>query len=165
MQYPQIPWWQRIIQRLAMIEMISTGFLKPYLHRLDTTVLQRSKGRISLTSMLTGLPVVVLSSTGAKSGKTKKTPLVGIPDQDKIILIASWFGSTSYPGWYYNLLVNPEVELSQNKITQKYIARLASPEERQEYWQIAVYYYPGYQAYQKRCERREIPIFILEPLA
>jgi deazaflavin-dependent oxidoreductase (nitroreductase family) len=164
MRYPQIPWWQRIIQKLAMTEVISSGFLTNYLHRMDNPVLNLSQGRKSLTTMLTGLPVVVLSTTGARSGKTRTIPLAGIPDEDKIILIPSWFGNASYPAWYYNLRANPEVTLNQNGLRGKYIARMAELEERQDYWQLAVYYYPGYQSYEKRCNGREIPIFVLEPL-
>jgi len=164
MKYPKIPRWQRLIQRLAMIEVISSGFLSKYLHRMDTTVLKWSQGRKSLTTMLTGLPVVVLSTTGARSGVTRTTPVAGIPDGEKIILIPSNFGSTAYPDWYYNLRAHPEVKLSLNGQIQEYVARIADQEERQNYWQLAVYYYPGYQSYSKRNAGREIPIFVLEPV-
>ena len=164
MHYPQIPRWQRLIQRLAMIEVISSGFLSKYLHRMDTTVLKWSQDRKSLTTMLTGLPVVVLSTTGARSGVTRTTPVAGIPDGEKIILIPSNFGSAAYPDWYYNLRAHPQVKLSLNGQTQAYFARIANQEERQNYWQLAVYYYPGYQSYGKRNPGREIPIFVLEPV-
>ena len=164
MYYPQIPWWQRFIQRLAMIEVISSGFLAKYLHRMDATVLRWSQDRKSLTTMLTGLPVVVLSTTGARSGVTRTIPVAGIPDGEKIILVPSSFGSLTYPAWYYNLRAYPEVKLSLNGQTQEYVARIANQGERQNYWQLAVYYYPGYQSYEKRGSGREIPIFILEPI-
>jgi deazaflavin-dependent oxidoreductase (nitroreductase family) len=131
---------------------------------MDTTVLKWSQGRKSLTTMLTGLPVVVLSTTGARSGVTRTTPVAGIPDGEKIILIPSNFGSTAYPDWYYNLRAHPEVKLSLNGQIQEYVARIADQEERQNYWQLAVYYYPGYQSYGKRNAGREIPIFVLEPV-
>lgn len=163
MHFPKIPRWQRIIQSLATTEVISSGFLTKYLHRMDTAVLNLSQGRKSLTTMLTGLPVVVLSTIGARTGKTRTLPLAGIPDEDKIILIATSYGSPSHPAWYYNLLANPEIELRQNNHKGKYIARIAEPKERQDYWQLAVHYYPGYLSYEKRCNGREIPIFVLEP--
>jgi deazaflavin-dependent oxidoreductase (nitroreductase family) len=114
--------------------------------------------------MLTGLPVVVLYTTGARSGVTRTTPVAGIPDDEKIILIPSNFGSTAYPDWYYNLRAHPEVKLSLNSQIQEYVARIANQEERQNYWQLALYYYPGYQSYGKRNAGREIPIFVLEPV-
>jgi deazaflavin-dependent oxidoreductase (nitroreductase family) len=163
MHYQKIPWWQRIIQRLAMIEVISSGFLSKYLHHIDTAVLNKTQGRKSLATMLSGLPVVVVSTVGARSGKTRTIPLGGIPIGENIILIASWFGNPSYPAWYYNLRTNPEVTVSQDGKSRQYIARLTEGSERQDCWQLAVHYYPGYQSYEGRTAGREIPIFILEP--
>lgn len=145
-----------------MIEVISSGFLRKYLHRMDTSVLKWSQGRKSLTTMLTGLPVVVLSTTGARSGKIRSTPVVAIPHGENIILVPSSFGSSTHPDWYYNMRAYPEVALSSNGQTQAYMARIAEPEERQDFWKLAVYYYPGYQSYEERCGGREIPIFLLE---
>ena len=162
-QHP-IRWWQRIIQRLASIEFISSGFLSRYLHRWDAAVLKWSNGEKSLTTMLTGLPVVVLTTTGARSGKTRNVPLAGYPDGENIILIASSLGSVHHPAWYHNLRVNPEVQLTKNGITEKYHAHTVAQSERDKYWQLALSYYPGYLAYEKRCGGREIPIVVLEPV-
>lgn len=165
MDYPKIPGWKRIIQRLAMIEAISSRFLPKYLHQIDSAVLEMTQGRKNLSTMLSGLPVVVISTTGARSGKTRTIPLGGLPDGDNIILIATWFGNPRYPAWYYNLRANPEVIVSQEGQSRKYIARLADGKERQDCWQLAIHYYPGYQSYEQRTGGREIPIFILEPVA
>jgi deazaflavin-dependent oxidoreductase (nitroreductase family) len=165
MQYPEIPRWQRFIQRLAMIEVVSSGFLSKYLHRIDAVALKLSGGRNSLATMLTGLPVVAVTTIGAKSGKTRTVLLGGIPDGDKIILIASWFGNPNYPAWYYNLMANPEVTVNQDGKSRKFIARLVEGQERQECWQLAVHYYPGYQLYAQRTEGRKIPIIVLEPVS
>lgn len=164
MEHSPIRWWQRIIQRLASIEFISSGFLAKYLHRLDSSVLKWSNGKYTLTTLLTGLPVVVLTTTGAKSGKLRSIPVAGIPDGEKTILIPSSFGSSSHPAWYHNLLVNTEVQLTKNGLTEKYHAHIAAQAERDKYWQLALYYYPGYQAYEQRCGGREIPIVVLEPV-
>lgn len=163
MHSPKIPWWQRLIQRLALIDVISSRFLSNYLHRIDTTVLNITQGRKNLSTMLSGLPVVVVSTTGARSGKIRTVPLGGIPDGEKIILIASWFGNPRYPAWYYNLRANPEVTIIKNGESRKYISRLVQGEERQNCWQLAVQYYPGYQSYAQRTAGREIPVFVLEP--
>ena len=164
MEHSPISWWQRIIQRLASIEFISSGFLSRYLHRWDAAVLKWSNGKKSLTTMFTGLPVVVLSTTGARSGKSRNVPLAGYPDGEKIILIASSLGSVHHPAWYHNLRTNPRVQLSINGQTGNYNARIANKSERDNYWQLALDYYPGYQAYEQRCGRREIPIVVLEPV-
>jgi deazaflavin-dependent oxidoreductase (nitroreductase family) len=164
MNYPQIPWWQRIIQRLAMIEVISTGFLSKYLHHMDTAVLRWSQGKKNLTNILTGLPVIVITTTGAQSGKPRTIPLAGIPDGEKIILVPTHFGRSTYPAWYYNLRANPKAQLQQNGYTREYTARTADQEEWENYWDLAVHYFPGYQSYLERSGGREIPLFILEPV-
>jgi deazaflavin-dependent oxidoreductase (nitroreductase family) len=164
MEHSPIRWWQRIIQRLASIEFISSGFLAKYLHRWDTAVLKWSKGERSLTTLLTGLPVVVLTTTGARSGKPRTIPLAGFPDGGNIILVASSLGNTHNPGWYYNLKANPEVQLNINDQSSNYVARVVDKSERERYWQLALSYYPGYVEYEKRCGGREIPIVVLEPV-
>ncbi len=164
MKQSPIRWWQSIIQRLAAIEFISSGILSKYLHRWDAAVLKWSNGKKSLTTRLTGLPVVVLTTTGARSGKTRTVPLAGYPDGENIILIASSLGSLQHPAWYYNLCANPQVQLSIDGQTGNYNARIAAKSEWERYWQLALDYYPGYQVYEERTGGREIPIFFLEPV-
>ncbi len=164
MHYPKIPWWQRFIQRLAMIDLISTRFLAKYLHRMDSTVLRWSNGKKSLTTMLAGIPVVVITSTGARTGKPRTIPVAGIPEGEKIILVPSSFGSKTYPGWYYNLRAFPEIKVSLNGHKEDFVARVGNQEERHDYWQLALHYYPGYRSYKERSAGREIPIIILEPV-
>ena len=164
MDLPNIPWWQRIIQRLASIEFISSGFLSKYLHRMDTAVLNWTHGKKNLTQMLTGLPVVVITTTGAKSGKPRTIPLAGIPDGEKIILVPTHFGQHNYPAWYYNLCANPKAQLGQNGYSREYTARIANQDEWEDYWTLAVHYYSGYQSYLERSGDREIPLFVLEPV-
>ncbi len=163
MHYPQIPWWQRLVQKLASIEVISSRLLSKNLHKLDNAALSLSRGKRNLTTMLTGLPVVVITTTGARSGMPRTIPLAGIPDGEKIILVPTHFGQKTYPGWYYNLQTNPRAHLHRNGDQKEYIARIADLEEQQRYWDLAVHYYPGYEAYQKRSGGRKIPLFILEP--
>jgi deazaflavin-dependent oxidoreductase (nitroreductase family) len=163
MELPPIHWWQRIIQRLASIEFISAAILSRHLHRWDAAVLRWSKGKKSLTATLSGLPVVVLTTTGAKSGKSRTVPLAGYPVGDNIVLIASSLGSAHHPAWYYNLVANPRVQLRFNGQAANFIARRTNESERERYWQLALDYYPGYQAYAQRSGGREIPIVLLEP--
>jgi deazaflavin-dependent oxidoreductase (nitroreductase family) len=147
-----------------MIEFISSRFLSKYLHRLDAAVLNWSHGRKSLTTMLTGLPVITLIAIGAKSGVTRTVLLAGYPDGEDIILVASSFGSRKCPAWYYNLQAYPEVQLNNKGQIGKYISHTANQAERDRYWQLVLDYYPGYQAYEQRSGGREIPILVLEPV-
>ena len=115
--------------------------------------------------MLAGLPVVVLTTTGARTGRPRQVTLAGYPYGENIILVASSLGSLHHPDWYYNLKANPQVQLSVAGQSSSYHARMASKAEREQYWQLALEYYPGYQAYEGRTNGREIPIVVLEPAA
>ena len=164
MNHPPIRWWQRILQKLAMTEFISSWLLARYLHHIDSTVLRWSKGRIAPTTMLTGLPVIKVITTGAKSGKPRSVLLSGYPHGEDIVLIATSFGSPNHPAWCHNLLANPQAQINIDGETRNYLAHMAVGCERDRYWQLALDYYPGYQAYEKRSGRREIPVLVLEPV-
>ena len=162
MKSAPIRWWQRIIQKLATTKVISSGFLSKYLHHIDTAVLKWSNGRATLTTSLSGLPVVTLITTGAKSGQSRKVLLAGYPDGDDIFLVASSFGSLNYPAWYHNLCAHPQVQVNTNGKTRTYEAQVVKRGDRERYWQQALDYYPGYRAYEQRSGGREIPIVLLK---
>ena len=108
--------------------------------------------------------MITLTTIGAKSGRPRSVPLIGIPDGDELILVASNWGQERHPGWYYNLRANPRVIASMNGSKQAYMAREAAGEERARYWQKAAGVYGGYEAYKSRVGEREIPVVILSPL-
>src|SRR5512135_2931655 len=89
-----------------------TWFLSKRLHHFDRAILRMSKGRTTLTNILAGLPTVSLTAMGARSGQPRSVPLIGIPDEEKIILIATNFGQKHYPAWYINLRANPEATIT-----------------------------------------------------
>ena len=132
------------------------------LPRLDSPVIYLSWRRSSLTRILTGLPVVTLITRGRRSGKLRRCILVGIPDEGKIILIASNFGRLAHPGWYYNLRANPHAQVRLDGHTYPCLARLVCSAEREECLRRAEGIYPGYRAYQQRAAPREIGAFVLE---
>ncbi|MBT7326209.1 MAG: nitroreductase family deazaflavin-dependent oxidoreductase [Anaerolineae bacterium] len=113
---------------------------------------------------MSGIPVIVLTTTGAKSGVPRTVPLLGLVKGDDVFLIASNWGQAHHPSWYYNLKANPEAQLSIGKETGQYIARDATDPEREEYWVEAVNMYAGYAEYKKRISTRKIPMFILSPI-
>src|SRR5512136_29060 len=130
---------------------LSGWFLARTLHHLDRPVLRLSRGRYSLTSLLAGLPVVMVTTIGAKSGQPRHLPLVAIPDGENVILIASNFGQKHHPAWYYNLLTHPQVQLTYERQTVTYAARETTGEERERCWQHAVDLYSGYAQYGERA--------------
>jgi deazaflavin-dependent oxidoreductase (nitroreductase family) len=133
------------------------------LHHLDRPVLRLSHGRFSLTSVLAGLPVVAVTTIGAKSGQPRTLPLVAIPDGENVILIASNFGQQQHPAWYYNLRAHPETRLTYKGKTVTYLAQETDGVERERCWQRAVALYSGYRLYQERAGRRKIGVFLLKP--
>ena len=121
---------------------------------------ERSGGTSGTT--LNGLPVVILTTLGAKSGKIRKTPLMRVADGDEYAVVASLGGAPKHPVWYHNVKAHPEVELQDGPVKQDMVAREVTGEEKAKWWEIAVRAYPPYADYQKKTDR-EIPVFVLSP--
>ncbi len=109
-----------------------------------------------------GVACVILTTTGRKTGKTRKTPLVRVPHGDGYLVIASMGGQPKHPVWYLNVLAHPQVALQDGPDRRDYTARVVEGDERAELWDVAVAAYADYADYQERCER-EIPVVVLEP--
>jgi deazaflavin-dependent oxidoreductase (nitroreductase family) len=109
-----------------------------------------------------GLPVVILTTKGAKSGKIRKTPLMRVEHGGEYAVVASLGGAPKHPVWYYNVKSHPEVELQDGPVKQDMVAREVTGEEKAKWWQIAVDAFPNYAEYQKKTDR-EIPVFVLSP--
>jgi deazaflavin-dependent oxidoreductase (nitroreductase family) len=136
------------------------------LHPLDRLLLRLSHGRVSVPGVLTGLPVIMLTTIGAKSGKRRTVPVVGLAEGDKVVVIASNYGQTQHPAWYYNLRAHPEATLElPGGRSGAYQAREATPAERETYWRRAADIYLGFPAYQQRTHGRIIPAIVLTPQA
>src|SRR5262245_7007052 len=108
------------------------------LHHFDRVAFKLSGGRATLTSALAGLPVVLLTTTGAKSGLPRTLPLLCIRDERNPVtfaLVASNWGQTHYPAWYFNLKANPQAVGSIRGQVQTYVAHAASGEEYDRLWQ------------------------------
>jgi len=133
------------------------------LHPLDGLVLKLSGGKYSLTGLVTGLPVYMLTSTGAKSGQPRQVTLLGFARGEQVVLIASNWGQAHYPAWYHNLKAHPRATLTHRGETQTYRAQEAQGAERAAAWQQAVALYPGYDNYVVRASGRHIPVMLLTP--
>src|SRR5215212_5150524 len=133
---------QRLLQRLPASQLGAWLFART-LHPLDRLLLRLSHGRVSVPGVLTGLPVIRLTTIGAKSGKLRAVPVVGLSDGDKVVVIASNYGQTHHPAWYHNLRAHPEATLELPGRTGTYLAREATSAERQTYWRRASDIYVG----------------------
>jgi deazaflavin-dependent oxidoreductase (nitroreductase family) len=139
-----------------------SAFFAPRLHVIDKFLLEHSNGKISLAAIL-GWDILELTTLGAKTGQPRKMPLVTIVAGEKFIVIASSFGRLHNPGWYYNLKARPECEVLFNGRTGKYIARETEGAEYQQYLEMFVSVYAGYEKYRERAAHRHLPILVLEP--
>jgi deazaflavin-dependent oxidoreductase (nitroreductase family) len=133
------------------------------LHHLDRFVCRLTKGRHTLANLVSGLPVVMLTTTGAKSGQQRTLPVNGIPDGERIGIIASNWGQRHHPGWYHNLRANPRASISVGGVSSDVLAYEAEGEERDRLWQRGLEVYPGWVGYERRASNRRIPIMVLTP--
>jgi len=108
------------------------------------------------------MPVVIMTSRGAKSGKLRKTPVMRVEHDGVYAAIASKGGMPTNPTWYYNLMAHPHIELQDGPVKTDMTARRVTGEEKALWWHRAVGAYPDYAEYQKNTTR-EIPVFVLEP--
>ncbi|MFC1440228.1 nitroreductase family deazaflavin-dependent oxidoreductase [Streptacidiphilus sp. N1-10] len=129
----------------------------------DQVELYESSGGTEGTT-LRGMPVVILTSKGAKSGKIRKSGLMRVEHDGSYAVVASQGGAPTHPVWYYNITANPLVELQDGPVRQDMTAREVTGAERDEWWARAVEAYPDYADYQKKTDR-VIPVLVLTPSA
>ena len=108
-----------------------------------------------------GLPVMTVITTGAKSGRRRESPLLGIPHGDDLAIIGTHFGQPGTPGWYYNLRADPVAEIVFRDKRVNVVAREAHGDEWHAIWDRARGYYAGYDAYARRIDDRPIHIMVL----
>jgi F420H(2)-dependent quinone reductase len=132
--------------------------------REQVALYESSGGTQGTTLRDTGLPVVIITNRGARSGKLRKTPVMRVEHGGRYAAVASQGGAPTHPYWYYNLRTDPQVELQDGPRKQDMVAREVSGEERAQWWERAVAAYPPYAEYQLKTSR-QIPVFVLEPAA
>ncbi len=111
---------------------------------------------------IAGRPMLLLTTTGRKSGRRRTTPLQYLEDGENMVLVASNGGNTWHPAWWLNLEKNPEAEVQVGNKTKRVKAEKAEGEERERLWRLVVEMYSGYEGYQKTANR-EIPVVVLRP--
>ncbi len=137
-----------------------TWFLVNVGNKIDPYLMRATGGRLKSTF---NAPTVLLTHTGAKSGKKRTTPLAYFTDGDDVVLIASRGGHRHNPAWYYNVTANPEVELWTKGGGGRYRAGQAKGKERERLWTLATDFYPGFAKYQERAGDRIIPVIVCSP--
>jgi len=124
---------------------------------------ERSDGTEGTTLRDTGLPVIIVTHKGNKTGAIRKTPLMRVRDGANYVLVGSMGGAPTNPVWVHNLRANPDTEIRDHAVVQAMRVREVNDEaERARLWKLAVAAYPPYEDYQAKTTRR-IPVFVAEP--
>jgi deazaflavin-dependent oxidoreductase (nitroreductase family) len=152
----------RLVQKAA--EIIPMSWIRPRaLVRIDREMFRLSRGRTTLSAWISGLPIIMLTTTGARSGQARTLPVLALPEGDRLVLIASNFGLPTNPSWYYNLRAQPHVMITWQGTSVEMCARELSGAERQRYVDLGVQAYPWWQQYHRRAAPRIVPVIMLEP--
>lgn len=114
-------------------------------------------------NLLKGVPIIVLTSVGAKSGKLRKTALMRVEHEGRYAVVASKGGAPDHPAWYWNLVAESHVELQDGEVRKDYRARELDGDDYETWWRRSVDVWPDYAEYAKKTDRR-IPVFLLEPM-
>jgi deazaflavin-dependent oxidoreductase (nitroreductase family) len=135
-------------------------YLRRVAPRLDPPLLRLTGGRVS---SVYPTPVMLLTTTGAKSGLPRTLPLLYVTDGEALVLVASNYGGKGHPAWYRNLVANPKVEALAGKRSGSYKAtEITDPADRERTWALAVDQYAGYDDYVKSAGDRTIPLIRLD---
>ena len=133
--------------------------------REQVELYERTNGAEGNTLRDTGMPVIIVTNTGNKTGAVRKTPLMRVKDGDNYVLVGSKGGAPQHPAWVHNLRANPEVEIRDlADVWRMRVREVKDGSERSRLWALAVEAYPPYAEYQQRTERK-IPVFVAEPIS
>lgn len=147
--------YERTLEKFARTP-AGDWYMKRIAPRLDPPLLRLTGGRFS---SVYPVPIMLLTTTGAKTGKPRTLPLLYVTDGDQLVLIASNYGNTSHPAWYRNLVANPRVEVLAGAKSGTYVAsEITEPAERDRAWDLALEMYAGYGDYEGRAGDRTIPL-------
>ena len=162
MPYREANWFQRVMRCLPGLGVAIWIFTR-VLHVLDRFIFRATRRRHTFTSLATGLPIVMLTTKGAKTAKRRTVPVIGLADGSALVVVASNWGQAKHPYWYYNLQVDPAAEVAWRDRVWHVQAREAGESERERLWNGGLGLYPTWSTYARRAGSRRIPIVVLTP--
>lgn len=151
---------RRLMQRAAALPVL-TAVNASVLPPLDRFVYRITRGRAMVSSVLAGLPVVLLTVVGARSGEPRTVPVLGFPLGGDLVVVASNWGRPRHPAWYHNLRACPDATVTVHGQATPVVARETHGTERERLWESARSVYPGLAAYSRRAADRRIPVVVL----
>lgn len=152
---------QRVVQKIAASRPGSWVFQKA-LYPIDKALFRWTKGKVTVAGLMAGLPVILLTTTGAKSGVSRTMPLVGTPFGDDLAIIGSNYGQHRTPGWVYNLDADPTATVSYRDVSLPVTARRLDDDAADRVFEQASRAYPGYGRYRERADHRVVRVYVLE---
>jgi deazaflavin-dependent oxidoreductase (nitroreductase family) len=152
---------QRALRRFAASGPGSWLFSR-MLDRLDRLTFRLTRGKHMFSSVLSALPVAMVTTTGARSGERRTVPLLAMPTADGMAIIGSNYGGAKHPAWRHNLRKHPDGEIDVGGERWAFRAVEVEDERRERIWQEALRTYPGFTAYAKRAAPRRISVFLLQ---
>lgn len=155
--------FHRFMRKVAANNFASTALTRT-LPATDRLVYRLTRGRRTWTNLVSGLPVVTLTTTGAASGIPRTTMVLAIPDGENIAAIASNYGKPVNPGWCANLRKNPDAKVTESRTVRRVRADEVHGLERERIWETAMAVFPGFAAYERKAHPRLIPVFVLTPI-
>lgn len=155
---------RRLVRRASTTRPLASVSART-LHRLDRLAYRVTGERGTFSSWATGLPVVMLTTTGARTGRRRVAPVVGLADGERVVVIASNFGQRRHPAWYHNLRADPRAAVTVGGVTRAVEARELTGAERERCFQLGVDIHPGWADYRRRASNRRIPVLALQPVA
>jgi deazaflavin-dependent oxidoreductase (nitroreductase family) len=157
--------FQKVIQRFASLRPVAAVFRHVF-HHVDRAVARLFRGR-TLSGLLAGVPNILLTTTGARSGESRTVPLVGVPVAGgRTAIVGTRWGSEHDPAWSHNLTANPRAVVQRGEQRLDVLARrVAAGPEYDTIMGRADDVYVGFARYRARITRRTVPIYVLEPVA
>lgn len=152
---------QQAVQKVASSKP-GAWVLSKTLAPLDRWLLRLTKGKSTFAGITAAVPVITLTTTGAKSGQPRATPLTGVPIDGSLAVVGTNYGQTKPPAWTFNLAAHPDASVEYRGRSAPVRARPATDDEYERVFTRATAMYPGYADYRKRVTERPIRIFILE---
>jgi deazaflavin-dependent oxidoreductase (nitroreductase family) len=160
-RYDEVRAFPRLIRRTAGTRPMA--WLYGHIQEpLDRFIYRRTSGRATVSSWLSDTEMAMLTTTGAKTGRQRTHVVLGIPDGDRVIVLASNYGRQHHPSWYHNLIANPRAAIVMGGASREVVAHELTGAERERYYQRGVDVYPGFTLYRRRANR-EIPVLALDP--
>lgn len=153
--------FQRAIQALGSTKPVAWVFQKT-LYPMDRALYRRSGGRLTVPGLLAGLPVVMVTTTGARSGVPRTMPLLAIPMGVGLAIIGTNYGQKPTPGWVYNLKADPKATVEYGGRSVGVVARPATDSETDVAFTLAAQVYSAFNEYRNRIEGRQVAVFVLD---